>query len=112
MKKAYLMDCKEIASIAVIMSDHILEKAYKFMQDKQPQQGYIDTCEMVGNWAIAFYEKFKEVTSWYEEVYENPKKWDLPPGIMEWDDCVMEFADQMYCKEIELYRDTLKSNTK
>ena len=98
----------DIAMIAVIMGDHMLNTLYEFMQKKR-FQGYIESCEEIGKWAVKFYNKYQNITNW-SDVVGFPEKYGFSEKIICWDDCVIEFAEQMYQEEVENFHSKPNTN--
>jgi len=83
-----------VAVTAVVMSDHILKKLYNYVQSRG--EGYIFTVDTVGQWAVKFEKKYKNVD--WEDVQLNPTKYGFSKNCFSWDDAVMEYADKRFKK--------------
>lgn len=53
-------ELKEVALISVVMSDTITKKLY------DDCKYYLDTIDVVSEWAIEFYQKHKHIEDWEE----------------------------------------------
>ena|ERR1035437_8082330 len=89
---------KEVGMVAAIMSDVILKKLYKEMQDFHGQ-GYMGTVDTIGDWAISFVDRHKD-TKWEDILMNNalkPLSKELEKiEIICWDDAVMDFSHYMF----------------
>lgn len=88
---------KEVAMVACIMGDHIMEKLYSKVQERG--EGYMTTADIISEWAVEFAEKH-EKTSW-EKVLEKgikPLSKEMT-DIICWDDAVIDFA----CHKLETF---------
>jgi hypothetical protein len=80
----------EIAMIAAIMGDHdCIEKAKKATYNKK---GYIDTVELMGRWAVEFYQTYKDFD--WEQLYEQPVMEGINNKVDCWDEAIIEFTLQ------------------
>jgi len=87
-------DLHEVAMIAAIMGDSDgLDRLYEFVQHNR-DAGYILTIDIIGGWAVEFYQKYKN-TNW-ENLLEDPVKVGFSSNVCCWDDAVMEFAEQKF----------------
>lgn len=77
----------EIATISAIISNYKFAEIYTYKNN-----GYIATAELIANWSIEFYEKYKNVD--WEDLLETPEKYDFNKTTMCWDDAIMEFVDK------------------
>ena len=81
---------KEVAMVAAIMGDNIMEKLYAKVQERG--EGYMATIDVLSDWAIEFAKKHAK-TNW-EKVLEKGMK-PLSKSMSEiicWDDAVIDFA--------------------
>ncbi len=85
---------KEVGMVSAIISDVILKKLYKEMQDFHGQ-GYVDAVDTISDWAVEFVNKHLK-TNWEDVLMDNalkPLSQKLKKiEIICWDDAVMDFA--------------------
>jgi hypothetical protein len=81
---------KEVAMVAAIMGDSIMDKLYAKVQERG--EGYMSTADVLSDWAVEFAKKHKK-TSWEKVLEKGMKSLSKEvPEIICWDDAVIDFA--------------------
>lgn len=73
-----MKEYKEIALIAVVMTDATLEPLYKSLRS------FINASDMISGWAVEFHQKHSQIEDW--DLFANME------GYVCWDDYVAGYA--------------------
>jgi len=92
------VDLQEIAFIGVVMGDYITNTLITGNRDRN--LGVITLKYLIADWAVEFYQKFKNVD--WEQVFENPPMFELPADVCSFEDAIIKYVTDHYCKLINL----------
>ena len=90
-------DCIEIGQIAALLSESYFETLFQ-----KADLSYIDAAYAIGEWAVEFYDKYRDVN--WEDLLENPQSFGLDDRTICWDDAIYQFGqkklEQIFKKDI------------